>query len=54
VETWFAEFQRMALELGTLSEEQKVGQFDVVMQKFFPQDIARIYEFEIAGNKFDL
>ena len=24
------------------------------MYKFFPQDIAHIYEFEIAGSKFDL
>ena len=54
VESWFMEFQSMASQVGTLSEEQKIGQFDTVMSKVFPQHITTIYDFEISGKRFSL
>ena len=51
---WWTEWNQMAKRVGKISDEDMIGQFDVVMTKFHPSIIKRIHECEIAGEPFEL
>ena len=51
---WFSEWLTLAADVGTLTDEQKILQFDSILLKFYPKIIEKIHEEEITGQKISL
>jgi len=54
IDLWYSKWLALAANVGNLTDEQKIEQFDAVLLRIVPKLIERIHEEEVAGHRMSL